>query len=137
MLALAGNTSQYITAMRKRTRKYFNIREEIFWNIDYCTNKRNQANRAGTACVKNIFLSAVIHPYTPAIITQLKKKIATYLHRIGSLIHKLHINHAARNPLYNHWLAASVFVFSNKSFGKLLNTFLPLVVRANISSRKT
>src|SRR5580765_899731 len=66
-----------------------------------------RATAAGNACTQSIFRLAVIAPNTPATITQARKKILTGFPAAPSK--RPHTSPAARNPLYNPWLAASVF----------------------------
>ena len=91
---------------------------------------------AGILWTKNIFFETEIPPYIPAITTHIKKNKAIFLLQIGSEINKDQIKPEAKNPLYKPWFAAIVFVFSNKSSGKDLKTFLPFVVQTNISNQR-
>ena len=59
-----------------------------------------------------------------------------FIAQVGSLIKKDQRSPAAKKPLYNPWFAARVFVGSKRSFGNVLNIFLPLVVQANISNQR-
>src|ERR1044072_844679 len=72
----------------------------------------------------------------PAIITQLRKNMATFLAHSASVMNRDHISPATRKPLYKPWLAANALVGSNRCSGKERNVFLPAVVQANISIPK-
>jgi len=62
-------------------------------------NTRLKAIIAGSAWTKNIFLSTVMVPKSPAVITHIRKNIDTLVFQIGSEMQRDQINPAARNPL--------------------------------------
>jgi len=81
---------------------------------------------AGIACLKKIVFDEVKAPYTPAIITQERKKMDILSAHIPSPTNKDHIRPAERNPLYNPWFAAITLVSSKNDDSKhLFSSCLP------------
>jgi len=80
------------------------------------------AMAAGSVCKNRIERFAVIAPYIPAMIMQLRKNISASKPPVLTSPHK---RPAARKPLYNPWLAASVADCLAKS------SFKPNVFRPN------
>jgi len=91
------------------------------------------AMAAGNVCKNRIERFAVIAPYIPAMIMQLRKNISASK---PPVLTSPHIRPAARKPLYSPWLAASVADCLAKSSFKP-NVFRPKgVVHRNISSTR-
>ena len=106
-----------------------------FARIFAATTKSTTPNNAGMVCTRSILGDTVNAPKIPATQTINKKQLATLRCQSKSTMHKDQIKPAARNALYNPWLAAIAVVCSNSSGGKLANTLGPRLVQANISNQ--
>jgi hypothetical protein len=106
----------------------------LVYNLNYTKHTNINAIIAGRAWVKKMRLEAERVPYRPAMMTQVRKKVAMFFCQVGSVMKKLQVRPAARKPLYRPWFAARPLVGLNRSGARAsLNTFLPVVSQANIS----